>query len=155
MKPHRIPEELKERRQWVLWKTIIREGDKPTKVPFQPNGEHAKTNDAATWSTFDDALANHKNYDGIGYVFADDDPFCGIDLDGCRNPVTGICEEWARQIIRDFNTYAVALHGKPTATTAQQSWALGAIRKPVPDAERFHRVWERVKAYDGAYEMAP
>jgi acyl-CoA dehydrogenase len=25
----------------------------------------------------------------------------------------------------------------------------------VPDAERFHRVWERVKAYDGAYEMAP
>ncbi|BBZ15936.1 acyl-CoA dehydrogenase family protein [Mycolicibacterium gadium] len=57
--------------------------------------------------------------------------------------------------IRDFNMYAVALHGKPTATTVQQDWALSAIRKPVPDAERFHRVWERVKAYDGAYEMAP
>jgi len=57
--------------------------------------------------------------------------------------------------VRDFNTYAVALHGKPTATTAQQDWALSAIRKPVPDAERFTRVWERVKAYDGAYEMAP
>ena len=57
--------------------------------------------------------------------------------------------------IRDFNTYAVALHGKPTATIAQQDWALSAIRKPVPDAERFTRIWERVKAYDGAYEMAP
>ena len=27
--------------------------------------------------------------------------------------------------------------------------------KPVPDAERFERVWSRVKAYDGAYEMRP
>ncbi len=57
--------------------------------------------------------------------------------------------------INDFNTYAVALQGKPTSTQAQQDWARGAIRKPVPDAARFGRVWERVKAYDGAYEMAP
>ncbi|OBK73366.1 acyl-CoA dehydrogenase family protein [Mycobacterium sp. 1164985.4] len=57
--------------------------------------------------------------------------------------------------IRDFNSYAVALHGKPTATADQQSWALGAIRAPQHDAARFDRVWERVKAYDGAYEMNP
>ena len=57
--------------------------------------------------------------------------------------------------IRDFSTYAVALHGKPSSTPAQQDWAVGAIRKPVTDAERFTRVWERVKAYDGAYEMRP
>src|ERR1700722_397789 len=47
--------------------------------------------------------------------------------------------------IRDFSTYAVALHGKPSSTQAQQDWALGAIRKPVLDAERFTRVWGRVK----------
>ncbi|BBY52653.1 acyl-CoA dehydrogenase [Mycolicibacterium arabiense] len=57
--------------------------------------------------------------------------------------------------VRDFSAYAVALYGKPTSTEAQQSWALGAVRKPVPDGERFDRVWQRVKAYDGAYEMAP
>ncbi|WP_029115173.1 acyl-CoA dehydrogenase family protein [Mycobacterium sp. URHB0044] len=57
--------------------------------------------------------------------------------------------------IRDFSTYAVALHGKPTSTRAQQDWVVDAIRKPVPDADRFNRMWERVKAYDGAYEMAP
>ena len=57
--------------------------------------------------------------------------------------------------VRDFSTYAVALHGKPSSTQAQQDWALGAIRKPVADADRFDRVWERVKAYDGAYEMRP
>lgn len=73
--------------------------------------------------------------------------------------LTGLDSDMLDQIfdfqVRDFNTYAVALHGKPTATTAQQDWALSAIRKPVPDPARFHRIWERVKAYDGAYEMAP
>ena len=56
--------------------------------------------------------------------------------------------------VRDFSTYAVAMHGKPSSTRAQQNWALAAIRKSVLDAERFTRVWERVKAY-GAYEMRP
>jgi acyl-CoA dehydrogenase len=73
--------------------------------------------------------------------------------------LTGLDDDIVDQIfdfqIRDFSTYAVALHGKPTSTAAQQDWALGAIRKPVPDADRFNRVWERVKAYDGAYEMRP
>jgi acyl-CoA dehydrogenase len=73
--------------------------------------------------------------------------------------LTGLDTDMLDQIfdfqVRDFNTYAVALHGKPTATAAQQDWALSAIRKPVPDAQRFLRIWERVKAYDGAYEMAP
>ncbi|MCZ4585903.1 acyl-CoA dehydrogenase family protein [Rhodococcus opacus] len=57
--------------------------------------------------------------------------------------------------IRDFSGYAVALHGKSSATEAQQKWALGAIRRPVVDAERFSRVWAQVENYDGAYEMRP
>jgi acyl-CoA dehydrogenase len=73
--------------------------------------------------------------------------------------LTGLDDDIVDQIfafqINDFNTYAVALQGKPTSTQAQQDWALRAIRKPVADTERFDRVWERVKAYDGAYEMAP
>jgi acyl-CoA dehydrogenase len=73
--------------------------------------------------------------------------------------LTGVDDDIVDQIfdflIRDFDTYAVALQSKPTSTRAQQDWAVGAIRKPVPDAERFNRVWERVKAYDGAYQMRP
>ena len=57
--------------------------------------------------------------------------------------------------IRDFSGYAVALHGKPSSTSAQQDWALAAVRKPTTDAHRFDRVWEKVRAYDGAYEMRP
>jgi acyl-CoA dehydrogenase len=55
--------------------------------------------------------------------------------------------------IRDFSQHAVALHGKSSSTSAQQDWAISAVRKPVVDADRFDRVWQQVKAYDGAYEM--
>ncbi len=57
--------------------------------------------------------------------------------------------------VRDFSAHAIALHGKASSTSAQQEWALSAVRKPVTDAHRFDRVWEQVKAYDGAYEMRP
>jgi acyl-CoA dehydrogenase len=73
--------------------------------------------------------------------------------------LTGLDDDIIDQIfdfqIRDFSMYAVALHGKPSSTQAQQEWAVGAIRKPVSDADRFNRVWQRVRAYDGAYAMRP
>ena len=57
--------------------------------------------------------------------------------------------------LRDFSAHAIALHGKPSSTSAQQQWALAAVRRPVADPDRFARVWAHVKAYDGAYEMRP
>ena len=73
--------------------------------------------------------------------------------------LTGLDRDVLDQIfdvqIRDFSSYAVALHGKPSSTNAQQEWALSAVRKPVADAARFGRVWEHVRGYDGAYEMRP
>ena len=58
-------------------------------------------------------------------------------------------------LVRDFSAHAVELHGKDSATAAQQSWALGAVRRPVVDDARSTRVWQRVEALSGAYEMAP
>ncbi|NUP46728.1 MAG: acyl-CoA dehydrogenase [Catenulispora sp.] len=73
--------------------------------------------------------------------------------------LTGLDDEVVDQIfdvlVRDFSSYAVALHGKPSSTPAQQEWALSAVRKPVVDAARFGRLWERVVSLSGAYEMRP
>jgi len=73
--------------------------------------------------------------------------------------LTGLDDDLVDQIfdfqVRDFSAHVVALHGKSSSTEAQQSWALSAVRKPVTDRARFDRVWEQVKAYDGAYQMNP
>ncbi|MFD0417757.1 acyl-CoA dehydrogenase family protein [Streptomyces sp. NPDC127108] len=66
-----------------------------------------------------------------------------------------VLDELFAVLVRDFSAYAVELHGKDSATEAQQGWALGAVRRPVVDEARSARVWERVEALAGAYEMAP
>ncbi|MET8651078.1 acyl-CoA dehydrogenase family protein [Nocardia aurea] len=57
--------------------------------------------------------------------------------------------------VRDFNGYATTLYGKPSTGAAQREWAVGALRTPVANRARFDRVWDRVVANDGAYEMRP
>ena len=77
-----IPQELKSRPQWVAWILVERAG-KRTKLPVNPKtGKSAKTDDPATWGTFEQAVRAGKQLNGIGYVFSADDPYCGIDLDG-------------------------------------------------------------------------
>lgn len=105
MKPENIPLQLRERNQWCVWKSIVRDGQ-ATKLPFQVDGGAAKSNDPATWTTFEAALAAAPKYSGIGFVFDSNDPYCGVDLDGCRDPKTGKCAEWARSIILELKTYA-------------------------------------------------
>jgi putative DNA primase/helicase len=77
-----IPAELRERPQWVIWRLEVRDG-KQTKVPYQAGANgRASTTDPGTWATFDQAVATADRADGIGYVFAADDPYTGVDLDG-------------------------------------------------------------------------
>jgi putative DNA primase/helicase len=101
--PENIPEELKERPQWVCWRYEERD-EKLTKVPFAPHtGSYASSTDLMTWAAFGDTLAAYRAsegfYSGIGFVFSSADPYVGIDLDKCRNPETGEIKPWARKII--------------------------------------------------------
>ncbi|MET9365018.1 acyl-CoA dehydrogenase family protein [Streptomyces sp. NPDC006632] len=66
-----------------------------------------------------------------------------------------VLDELFAVLVRDFSAHAVELHGKDSATGEQQKWALGAVRRPVVDEARSARVWQRVEALAGAYEMAP
>jgi acyl-CoA dehydrogenase len=58
-------------------------------------------------------------------------------------------------LVRDFSGYAVTLQGHPSSSEAQQAWALGHIRKPVGDTQRFQRFWEQVERHAGTYAMRP
>ncbi len=105
-----IPEELRRRPQWVVWKLEERDGDL-TKVPYIAGGVgKAKSTDLTTWRTFEEAVQALETgrYNGVGFVFCSGDPFAGIDLDKCRNPETGGLEEWAAEIVEAFDGYAEA-----------------------------------------------
>lgn len=105
-----VPEELRRRPQWVVWKYEERGGE-VTKVPcIAGDVGRAKSTDCLTWRTFDEAAQALRTgrYDGIGFVFSSGDPFAGVDLDKCRNPETGEIEQWATEIVASLSGYAEA-----------------------------------------------
>ncbi len=106
-----IPEELKEIPQWVCW-ALKKNPDplkKPIKEPINPKtGKNARTNDLKTWGSFDTAVkyfhAHKENISGIGFVFCQNDPYTGIDLDNCVDE-SGVISEWALAIVNKFQSY--------------------------------------------------
>lgn len=100
----RVPVEMRALPQWCLWKTITRHG-KPTKVPYQVNGDEAESNNPETWCPFEDAqdAFDRGGYDGIGFMLACG--YVGVDLDGCRNTETGKAADWAKEIVLKLDSY--------------------------------------------------
>jgi hypothetical protein len=108
-----IPAELRERSQWVVWRYVL-DGKKWTKVPFNAAGGPAKSNDRETWGSFEcatlayqEAYGGNRAYDGIGYVFAADDPYCGADFDHCFDEFEGeqVLRPDAAEWVERFNSY--------------------------------------------------
>ena len=102
-----LPEALREREQWVCWREEDRDG-KPTKIPVTPGaGGFASSTESDTWSDFETALeyTETEHADGVGFVFTDDDPIVGVDLDDCHDPETGDVDDAARDIIDRLDSY--------------------------------------------------
>jgi putative DNA primase/helicase len=102
LKRENVPQELKELDQWVgwRWKQI---GEKWTKVPYDlKTGRAAASDDPGTWAPYSET----EGHPYIGFAFSEDDPYCGIDLDGCVNPETGEITKLARQIIDRMHSYS-------------------------------------------------
>jgi len=59
-------------------------------------------------------------------------------------------------MIRDFSSYALELHNKPSSTEAQMEFARRMIKKPVVDEARYQNVWkEHVYPMKDHYHMNP
>jgi putative DNA primase/helicase len=105
-----IPVEMMELAQWVLWRWVWKQDkQKWDKPPFSIWGwKHASSTKPETWASFRDVWEDYGSDDqwhGIGFVFTEEDPYCGIDLDDCRDPQTGVIEPWAREIARKLGGY--------------------------------------------------
>lgn len=130
-----IPDELKARRQWVIWKSVIGEGGKVTKPPYNPNNPAymARIDDPATWGSYEDAVRVFTNnpsiISGIGFVFTGDDEFFGCDIDDEAKVAPEHLparRDFVAQLLKNFDTYT------ETSPSGQGLHIIGKGRLPFP-----------------------
>ncbi len=101
---------------WIAWREDMVQ-DKTgkehiTKVPYSTPQRRGKSDDPATWLTHEaatevaEAIRNGRGC-GVGIWLGEhaDVWLCGIDLDTCRDPVSGVITPWAVEIIQRFGSY--------------------------------------------------
>ena len=100
-----IPDQLTRLNQWVLWRYSLRDG-KWNKVPYQPNGNNAKSNAPSTWNPFLTVCDAYYtgNFDGIMFAFSDKDNFVGVDFDDIIQP-SGELKPWAKPLVESIESY--------------------------------------------------
>ena len=113
VRPDGIPAELKALTRWVIW-SFQWEDKGWTKPPFRVDGGgRASSTVSATWSTFDAAIAAYQSRqplcdgtaaDGIGFAIEGSGLF-GVDLDDCRDPLSGETKRDASDIMQDLNCW--------------------------------------------------
>ena len=118
--PENIPTELKNLKQWVLWtyqqpidhngKPLLNEDGsqkKATKIPLQPNGKKAESDNENTWHSFENVVSAFENnpdkFSGIGFMFKA--PYVGFDTDNSIDLNTEEIDPTALFIMTRLNSY--------------------------------------------------
>ncbi|MFN7990029.1 MAG: hypothetical protein U0529_21330 [Thermoanaerobaculia bacterium] len=109
-RPDEIPLVLTALPQWIRWRWTWNATRRYwTKLPVCARaGRNASTTDPNTWGLFEDVVARLgcDDADGLGFVFTASDPFCGVDLDKCRDPETGTISDEALDVLVALDGYA-------------------------------------------------
>ena len=137
-----IPAELRATDQWVVWKLETRDSE-PTKVLYSPTTKRrAKSTDPDTWATAAQASNTltrwPEHFQGIGFVFSQHDPYCGIDFDKCV--VDGKIDPavWAEVMLLDsYTEYSPSGKGIHVI-----------IRAEMPEGKGRKHVARKIEIYD-------
>ena len=113
---NKIPLELRELRQWGLYRrTWNEEKQKYDKEPMNPhNGYKGRSNDESTWSDFQTALSAMERFKADGLAFYFKPPYIGIDLDD-------IGDDLERYLEGDIENNIVYVFMNATKTYAEVS----------------------------------
>jgi putative DNA primase/helicase len=149
MNTQNIPAEMRALKRWVCYRLVSdpeKPDKKPSKVPHQINGTLAKSNDPATWSTFEQACAavDAGKFPGFSYALAAEDGLVCVDLDNARNPENWQPLDWAAPIIHKLASYTEV---SPSGTGYHIF-----VRGTIPKAS--HKQGSNVELYAGAKIMA-
>jgi len=99
--------DLFEAEKWCIWR--LKDGVKLPYSAYSSGPLHASTDTPMTWASGELAYKRARYgkipCNGIGYVFHEDGPLVGVDLDKCRDPRTGDIEDWAREVVDRLDSY--------------------------------------------------
>lgn len=139
-----IPKCLTQWSHWVCWR-YARPSDGSThrwcKLPVSAfTGRNARTTCPTTWSDFETAMTsfkrNQSSLAGVGFVFSEDDPFVGIDMDKCRNEESGELSPWAQTLVDELDSYTeVSPSGTGVKCIVQSTARIESRRKSSPGIE--------------------
>jgi hypothetical protein len=141
---------------WVAWQTEVRRGtktEKPTKVPYAPQGGEAHADKPHTWGNRPAAekraimLPKPFGIGGVGLEFTslgDGRSLAGIDLDACRDVDSGKLEAWSEDVIAGIDSYVEV---SPSQTGAKAFFtydtdALDKLRSHM-GAAKFSKMFKR------------
>jgi putative DNA primase/helicase len=119
-----IPAELKAMPNWCV---------KRKKIPYQANGQKAKSNLPKTWTTFEKAYAAFTEtegaFDGICCMMpTKPGKFVFIDIDDCVED--GAIAPWAIDVIKRFNSYTeISQSGRGIHIIVEAKKPIGRCRK--------------------------
>ena len=117
-----IPVALKQHPNWVVWKSVVKDG-KYTKIPFDAKtGKAAASNDPSTWTTFEKAfetadVLKGSEYSGIGFELGGTS-IVGVDFDQAIDR-KGVVDSYALSILK--------LLGKPYTEISPSGTGLHAF----------------------------
>src|SRR5258705_3225643 len=125
----KVPQRLKEKMNWVLWK-LAQVNGKVTKIPYKLDFQtRAASTRPDEWSDYKSAVEKIMSEggvtekQGIGRVVQKDERVVGFDLDGCRDPQTGAIAQWAEDIVEAVNSYCEITPSK----TGIRLWVVGDL----------------------------
>jgi predicted P-loop ATPase len=101
-----MPALPREHARWLRW-TVDGAGRKVPRANKRPD-VNTNANNPTNWCSFDELLKAPDLLNGPGFALGavEGGPtFSGIDLDDCRNPVSGAIQPWAQAIIREMHSY--------------------------------------------------
>lgn len=124
--------ECLDQEKWIAWSDV--DGRKLPINPWSRHCEMASSTDSLTWSHYEQAIRCVEAFglSGVGFVFTEDDPYIGIDLDDCRDPKTGAVDRWARRVVDKIDSYTEV---SPSGT-GLKIWCRGELSRAYKDNEQ-------------------
>lgn len=94
--------------QWAVWRYEPNPQGKPSKPSYQARNPQwkARSDDPATWASYEEAVAAAKahGFDGVSFALLHGH-HAAFDMDDCRNPATGEIALWASALTDECQSY--------------------------------------------------